>query len=92
MSYSFNARATTRAEIGEKVCTELDKVVESQPIHAADSGLALNTALGMINLLPKPSYQQDYSVSVSGWVGWTDGNVITSANVNVSVALVDKGV
>ena len=90
MSYSFSARGATRAEIGEKVCTELDKVVASQPIHAADSGAALNAAISFINLLTKTTDKQDYYVSVSGSVGWTDGNVITSASVNVGASLIAK--
>jgi hypothetical protein len=90
MSYSFSVRAATRPEIGEKVCTELDSVVAAQAIHAADRGPALNAAFAFIDLLPIPTDQQDYYVSVSGSVGWIEGNVITSAGVSVSARLADK--
>ena len=40
MSYSFSARAATKAEVIEKVSTELNKVVVSQPIHSADCAQA----------------------------------------------------
>jgi|HubBroStandDraft_6_1064221.scaffolds.fasta_scaffold00056_5 hypothetical protein len=90
MSYSFSVRAATRAQVGDRVCEELDKVVAAQPIHSADSGPVLNAASSFLDLLPAPSDRQDYYISISGSVGWTNNNVITAASVSVSASLVAK--
>jgi hypothetical protein len=90
MSYSFVARAATREDVRQKLAAELDAVVAAQPIHAADREQALKAARSFLAILPEASKEQDFYVSVSGSVGWTDGNVITAASVNVAASLVRK--
>jgi hypothetical protein len=90
MSYSFSVRGATRLEVTRKIAAELDTVVASQPIHSADRSQALAAAEAFIAVLRDASDQQDYSVSVSGTIGYTGNSVITSASVSVSVSLVAK--
>lgn len=95
MSYSFSGRGATKAEVMEKVAAELDKVVAGQPIHAADRAQAQAAAQAFLDVLPDANGEQDIYVSVSGSVGWSGvlgaaDQVLTSAGVNVSVALIAK--
>ena len=95
MSYSFSVRGATKAEAIEKVAAELNKVVASQPIHAADSVQAQAAAEAFLNVIPSNVDGEGFYVSVSGSVGWS-GNLgtpectITSASVNVSASLITK--
>jgi hypothetical protein len=94
MSYSFNVRAHTDEEVIDSIAAEFDKVIASQPIHEADRGQAAAAAEAFLEIIPAPTEDQDYSVSVSGSVGWTgtlgEGAVVTSASVQVSASLVAK--
>lgn len=89
MSYSFNIRAATKDEAREKVAAELDKVVASQPIHAADSKQAMDAAASFIDVI-RDDETQDILVSVSGSVSWTGDSEINSANVSVTAYLTAK--
>lgn len=89
MSYSFSARGATKAEVMEKVVAELDKVVAAQPIHAADRSPAQAAVNAFIDLLPVDA-EKDFSVSVSGSLGWRGGQILTDAGVSVQASLVVK--
>jgi len=95
MSYSFSVRGATKAEVIEKIGAELNKVVLSQPIHAADRVQAQAAAEAFLGVIPGKSDNQDFYISVSGSVGWngilgTADQVLTSAGVSVSANLVAK--
>lgn len=90
MSYSFNARAATKAQVMEKVSAELEKIVAQQPIHSIDRWKAYETATEFLAMLPDEAGEKDFCVSVSGSLGWTEGNIVTSASVNVGASLVAK--
>lgn len=90
MSYSFSARGATKAEVMQKVAAELDKVVASQTIHAADRAHAQAAAETFLGVVTDPSGSKDFYVSVSGSVSWGLDDVITAASVNVSAGLMAK--
>lgn len=93
MSYSFSVRAGTKAEALEKLAEALDNVVALQPIHSADRAQAQAAAEAFLEVLPEKADDKDFSVNVSGSVGWlgTPGvdAVITSAGVSISASTVD---
>lgn len=93
MSYSFSAKGNTKAETIAAVAAELDKVVTSQPVHAADRDQALAVATAFVNLLPEDA-DKDVSISVSGSLGWTGtypaSHVVSNAQVNVYASLVKR--
>lgn len=90
MSYSFSACGATKAEVMAMVVAELDKVVESQPIHAADRKQAQVAAEAIVGTLADPSEKQEVLVTVSGYLTWASGNAISTANVNVTASLKEK--
>lgn len=90
MSYSFGVRGATRDEVMAKVVIEFDKVVGYQPIHAADREQATAAARGFLSIVPDANENQDFALTVSGWVSWNEGKVVTAANVNVSASIVPK--
>jgi hypothetical protein len=86
MSYSFNVKAATKAEAIAVVGEELDKVVQAQPIHERDRSAAAAAAEGIINALHDDP-TRSLSVGVSGWISWSEGDVVTQANVSVTASL-----
>lgn len=88
MSYSFNVRANNKAEAITAAEKEFDKVVEGQPIHAKDRKAAMTTVATVLDVLPDDA-GRDISVSVSGYVSWTEGERITQCSVNVGASLTD---
>lgn len=92
MSYSFSARGVTKAEVLTKVSDELDKIVASQPVHQADRYQAQAAVEAFLEILPSNPDGKEFSVSVSGSVGWSGSDdadrVITVVGVNVSASLV----
>jgi flavorubredoxin len=93
VSYSFSAKGTTKADAIAAVIAKMDEVVVQQPIHAADREPAIETAKAFINLIPDDN-EKDFSVSVSGSLGWTgtypDSHIISNAQVNVYASLVKR--
>lgn len=88
MSYSFSVRAATKAEVKEKVATELAKVVTQQPSHAVDQDQANAAAVGFIDLL-RDDETQDVMVSVNGSL-WSTAAGLQQASVSVSAGLETK--
>lgn len=84
MSYSFTVRGSTRAEVRFLVAAELDKVVEAQPVHAADRVAAEEVANTFISLVPEDA-DKDFVVSMHGSVCTVDGK-LTSVGVGVSAS------
>ena len=95
MSYSFTVRAETKTDTLRKVAEELDRIVDQQPVHAADRQQAFAVAEAFIEIIPDDA-TMDYSVSVSGYVSWkgTLGSgediSLTTASINASASLVAK--
>ena len=85
MSYSFNVRAATKDEVRKNVGAEMDKVVASQPVHAADAKLAHDTVSSFIDLL-RDDDTQDISVSVHGSCGGVEAG-LNSVSIGVTAAL-----
>lgn len=73
-----------------KVVAEFDKVVGYQPIHKADREQATAAARAFLSIVPDASETQDFALTVSGWVSWNEGLVVTAANVSVSASVVPK--
>lgn len=88
MSYSFNVRANSKAEAVTAAEQEFDKVVAGQPIHAKDRGAAMSAVADVLGVLPDDPTKA-ISLSVSGYVSWTEGEHITQCSVNVGASLVD---
>lgn len=86
MSYSFTIRAANKAEALAKIAAELDKVVASQPDHAADRDQALATATAFVGLLADDD-TRDVVASVNGWLNWANDVRFTGACVGVSATL-----
>lgn len=88
MSYSFNVRGATKAEVSEKVEAELTKVVVSQPVHTADRDQAEAAVNSMVGLL-RDDDAQDISVTVSGSCWVVEGG-LNSVGLNISASLAAK--
>jgi altronate dehydratase len=67
MSYSFQVKAASKVEAAKKVEEQLDLVVQSQPVHAADRQAAQDAAHAFINLLAEPAEGQLVAVNVQGY-------------------------
>lgn len=93
MSYSFQAKGTTKAEAIAQVIEKMDQVVTQQPIHAADRDAAIETAKAFVNMVPDDE-AKDVSVSVSGSLSWTgtypDSYIVSSAQVSCYATLVKR--
>lgn len=91
MSYSFNFTAANRSEAKQKASTEMDRVVQQQPIHSNDQAQAKAAVESFIDIVPEPADGQQIAVSVSGSVSWrggTDVAEIGGAGVQISVGTV----
>jgi len=91
MSYSFIVRAPSKAEAKVQVAVELQKVADTQPIHAVDRAHAQATAVAYIDLLaddPTKTVQVNMHGSVS-WVGPAGTPHCINAAVGVSAALME---
>lgn len=94
MSYSFNVKAATKAEVLEQAKAKMAEVVQAQPIHARDQEQAIATSETMLGLIADPADGEEVSVYVSGTLGWRGDmaapEAIISAGVNVSVSVHTK--
>lgn len=95
MSYSFQFTASTKHEARERFAAEFERVVSSQPVHAADRKAAIANADAMIDLLDllADDAGQDIQVYANGSIGWTGGEAdptFTSASTSCTAALVPR--
>jgi hypothetical protein len=88
MSYSFQVRAALKAEALAKVAEELAKVVEGQPVHAADAPAAQVAAEAFVGLIVDDE-TKDVQVSVSGSL-WLNETGLQEASVQVSAQNVER--
>lgn len=87
MSYSFNVKAATKSDALAAVAVEMDKVVVSQPVHAADKQPAQDVARTFVGMLRDPGEGESVSVNVWGSLSWEAEGVFTSANVGVNASI-----
>lgn len=98
MSYSFSFRAADKAAAKAQVDLELTKVVDQQPVHAADREHAQATANAFIDSLGSDEGRKDgegkdlpareIAVNVHGSCWARDGQ-LQQASVGVSVSYCD---
>lgn len=69
MSYSFSVRGATVALALAAASQAFAKVVEDQPVHAADMEPALGTASVFADLL-KPDDSKDVAITMNGYLNW----------------------
>lgn len=92
MSYSFTVHAASKAEALDLVEAEFEKVVQSQPVHAADKEQAQAAAAAFIELMPDDA-DKDVHVTVNGSIAWTglnDDPSFTAASCSVSAWLMQR--
>lgn len=93
MSYSLSVRGATAAAALAAAAVRFDQIVEQQSPHEVDKKPAMDAAEAFAALLPAHD-NKDVAITMSGSLGgtWDQGKLtmITSANVNVTVSLVDK--
>lgn len=92
MSYSFSVQAASKDEAKQKAAAEFDKVVASQPAHAADKESALAAVGAFIDLLTDVPADHHIAVSMYGSVGWhsAEPDKFTAASVGVSAHFADN--
>lgn len=83
MSYSFSIKVETKALAKQAVASELDKIVDSQPIHARDRAAALANATAVIDLLADDD-TKDVSVSCNGYVSWNVNGDLTEVPLSTA--------
>ena len=85
MSYSFGAKAATKAELEIIVRDELAKVPQFQPVHEADVDQAFNATKSLIDLMPDDP-GRDIGCSVSGSIYKIDAGIeLLSLSINVGM-------
>jgi hypothetical protein len=85
MSYSFSARAASKAAVIEVVRAKLAEVVAQQPVHAADQAQAQAASEVFINMLVDDD-TRDVFISVNGSVWQTpEGLQSTGFGINASL-------
>jgi hypothetical protein len=88
MSYSFSAKGASKAALQAAVAAELAKVVEAQPVHAADRLQAAGAVATFVDLLQNDA-TRDYAANVSGSVSSTDEG-LQHAGISINVSLVSR--
>jgi hypothetical protein len=92
VSYSFSVTAPDSDAAMAAVQAELEKVVQTQPIHVMDMTEAHDATSALIEVLDSNA-DKDVKVSVSGslsWHGDTGKELIQAASLQVSVSLADR--
>ncbi len=94
MSYSFNVRGPSKAAVLPLIGAEFDKIEANQPVHAHDRAQAIDAAVAVLNLVQEPGDGLELSVSVNGYLQWSDADPaagdFTGASVGVSVGMLAK--
>jgi len=95
MSYSFAVRGATVALALAAASEAFAKVVEGQPVHAADQAPALGAASVFAELLT-PNEAKDVQINMNGYLSWQNAQTadqlpaFTGVSVTVSVNQVDR--
>lgn len=88
MSFSFPARAATKAALKLVIAAELDKVVASQSAHSIDRDQIQAAAHAYIDVLADDE-SKDLAAQVNGSIWKTEAGV-QSVGFGISVGLVPK--
>ena len=94
MSYSIGpARGATKAAVLATLAMMYDeRVLAHQPVHAHDKAAALKVAETQLNLVADLSADQEYAVTLNGWLSWVgdypESHTIMGAGVGCSVTIV----
>jgi hypothetical protein len=86
MSYSFNVRAKTRAELLEAISGKLDEVVAAQAIHGLDRKVAEETAAKVLEHVVDPGDDLEFSANMHGSC-WAMGGVLQQLSIGVDISL-----
>lgn len=94
MSFAFQVRKATKDEAKQAVAAEMQKVVDSQPIHAKDAEAVLAVANLYIDLVADDD-TRDVHVAVHGSISnstsdYSTESPVLGAQVNVGVSLLDS--
>lgn len=87
MSYSFSVTAPSKAEAKEKIAAEFDKILASQPVHAADRASAQAAAEAFVDVLSGPADGEEIAVTVNGYVSLRAEGEFTGASVGVTASV-----
>lgn len=97
MSYSIGpVRGATKALALAALAAAFDaQVLPGQPVHAHDRDAHLANVERQLELMPEPGPEQEYSVSMNGWLSWTAGTnetdrVFTSGGFGGGASIVAK--
>jgi hypothetical protein len=88
MSFSFHVRAATKAEALAAAKAEMDKVVQSQPLHEIDQDHVLKV-VEMQSEFVTDADDRDFYFNVNGSIGQMDGNT-SHASVGVTAGLLAR--
>lgn len=93
MSFSFTLRARTVAAALALAAVEMDRVVQTQPAHAADRNTVLDAVERQVGLFGTVAADKHVVLNVNGSLSTTgvpgaDDFTILSANVGVNVSLI----
>jgi tetrahydromethanopterin S-methyltransferase subunit H len=86
MSFSFAAQGKTRALLLADIAAKMAKVVEGQPVHAADQSLVNEVAGKYAEFVAEPNESEILISSVNGSVSVSTTQGVRWANVGVSVS------
>lgn len=92
VSYSFNIKAPTKAELSEKFDNALNSIVHGQPVHARDRKAIDDLGEAFIALLPETiAAHQQYEMNCYGSVSgeWSHAGLdrLTSVQCNCTVSV-----
>ena len=95
MSYSFDLRRPSKDAMKIAVLDKMTEVVAQQPCHEADLQLAVDAAVGAVNLVNDAAAEgKDVFVRMSGsLMGKWAGNVVESihsVNLSITVSLAER--
>ncbi len=88
MSFSFPARAATKAALKLVIAAELDKVVAAQPAHAVDQDQIQAAAGAYVDVVAEDE-GKDLLAHVNGSI-WQSEAGVQSIGFGISVGLVAK--
>lgn len=96
MSYSFNIKAISKEVAKLAVLSKFEEVVvRQQPVHARDRAAVLSNVNAVVDLLADDN-SKDVSVSVNGYVSWSDASgeepAFSTVSISASASLVSRPV
>lgn len=87
MSYSFSVVASSKDEAKQKAAEEFAKIVETQPVHAADRDAVLAVTSAYVDVLADPADGQKVTLYCCGSLSWREEGHFTTAGINATATL-----